>query len=110
MNYFLEPNNFFFILIENIFFRNSTFNIHMRSLLQKNIILISIHFFRYSVSDDNALHIKKLELEDSAMYQCLAVNEAGEKSAYTWLRVKSKYRLNILQFLDSNRLSKLNYI
>lgn len=84
----------------------------MRFLLKKNIILISIYFscFRYSVSDDNALHIKKLELEDSAMYQCLAVNEAGEKSAYTWLRVKSKYRLNILQFLDSNRLSKLNYI
>uniref|UniRef100_A0A1I8MGF2 Uncharacterized protein n=1 Tax=Musca domestica TaxID=7370 RepID=A0A1I8MGF2_MUSDO len=44
---------------------------------------------KYSIGEDNALHIKKLELEDSAMYQCLALNEAGEKSAYTWLRVKT---------------------
>lgn len=25
------------------------------------------------------------------MFQCLASNEAGEKSSYTWLKVKSKF-------------------
>lgn len=39
---------------------------------------------------DNTLIIKKLTLEDEGMFQCLATNEAGEKSAYTWLRVKSE--------------------
>ncbi|XP_046802357.1 protein sidekick isoform X3 [Lucilia cuprina] len=43
---------------------------------------------KFSLSDDNSLHIKRLAIDDSAMFQCLAVNEAGEKSAYTWLRVK----------------------
>lgn len=45
---------------------------------------------QYSVRDDNSLVIKKLTMDDSAMFQCLASNEAGEKSAYTWLKVKSK--------------------
>ncbi|XP_055684947.1 protein sidekick isoform X2 [Lutzomyia longipalpis] len=44
---------------------------------------------RYSVREDNALVIKKLTMDDSAMFQCLASNEAGEKSAYTWLKVKT---------------------
>ncbi|XP_046802367.1 protein sidekick isoform X13 [Lucilia cuprina] len=44
---------------------------------------------KFSLSDDNSLHIKRLAIDDSAMFQCLAVNEAGEKSAYTWLRVKT---------------------
>ncbi|XP_059222213.1 protein sidekick isoform X2 [Stomoxys calcitrans] len=55
----------------------------------KNAEPIDLKNEKYSLSEDNALHIKKLELADSAMYQCLAVNEAGEKSAYTWLRVKT---------------------
>jgi len=29
-------------------------------------------------------------MEDSGMFQCLAANEAGEDSVYTWLKVKSK--------------------
>lgn len=45
---------------------------------------------RYIVQEDNSLLIKKLSMDDSAMFQCLASNEAGEKSSYTWLRVKSK--------------------
>ncbi|XP_037028858.1 protein sidekick isoform X5 [Bradysia coprophila] len=44
---------------------------------------------RYSVRDDNALVIKKLSMDDSAMFQCLASNDAGEKSSYTWLKVKT---------------------
>ncbi|XP_073831586.1 sidekick cell adhesion molecule isoform X15 [Musca autumnalis] len=55
----------------------------------RNAEPIDLNNEKYSIAEDNALHIKKLELEDSAMYQCLAVNEAGEKSAYTWLRVKT---------------------
>ncbi|XP_062537067.1 protein sidekick isoform X3 [Armigeres subalbatus] len=44
---------------------------------------------RYTVLDDHSLVIKKLSMEDSAMFQCLASNEAGEKSSYTWLKVKN---------------------
>ncbi|XP_053678622.1 protein sidekick [Anopheles nili] len=44
---------------------------------------------RYSVQDDNSLEIYKLGMSDTAMFQCLASNEAGEKSAYTWLKVKT---------------------
>jgi hypothetical protein len=29
-------------------------------------------------------------MQDSGMFQCVADNEAGESSTYTWLRVKSK--------------------
>jgi len=47
---------------------------------------------RYSLNTDNTLVIKKLILDDAAMFQCLAINEAGENSASTWLRVKSKSR------------------
>ncbi|XP_032295843.1 protein sidekick isoform X7 [Drosophila virilis] len=43
----------------------------------------------YTLKADNTLIIKKLTLEDEGMFQCLASNEAGEKSAYTWLRVKT---------------------
>lgn len=45
---------------------------------------------RYVVQEDNSLVIKKLSMDDSAMFQCLASNEAGEKTSYTWLKVKSK--------------------
>ncbi|XP_050742501.1 protein sidekick isoform X6 [Drosophila biarmipes] len=44
---------------------------------------------RYSLNTDNTLVIKKLILDDAAMFQCLAINEAGENSASTWLRVKT---------------------
>ncbi|XP_055298306.1 protein sidekick isoform X12 [Sitodiplosis mosellana] len=44
---------------------------------------------RYIVQEDNSLVIKKLSMDDSAMFQCLASNDAGEKSSYTWLRVKT---------------------
>ncbi|XP_043661413.1 protein sidekick isoform X6 [Drosophila teissieri] len=44
---------------------------------------------RYTLSTDNTLVIKKLILDDAAMFQCLAINEAGENSASTWLRVKT---------------------
>ena len=47
-------------------------------------------FFRYSVIEDGSLVIRKLRMEDSGMFQCLATNEAGEDSVYTWLKVKSK--------------------
>ncbi|XP_030078898.1 protein sidekick isoform X11 [Drosophila hydei] len=43
----------------------------------------------YTLKADNTLIIKKLTLDDEGMFQCLATNEAGEKSAYTWLRVKT---------------------
>ena len=52
---------------------------------------LNLHlFFRYSVIEDGSLVIKKLRMEDSGMFQCLAANEAGEESVYTWLKVKSK--------------------
>ncbi|XP_050075210.1 protein sidekick [Anopheles maculipalpis] len=44
---------------------------------------------RYTVQDDNSLEIYRLGMDDTAMFQCLASNEAGEKSAYTWLKVKT---------------------
>lgn len=34
--------------------------------------------------------IKKLNIEDSGMFQCEAENEAGSDSISTWLKVKSK--------------------
>ncbi|XP_030377973.1 protein sidekick [Scaptodrosophila lebanonensis] len=43
----------------------------------------------YALNADNTLVIKKLTLDDAAMFQCLATNEVGERSAYTWLRVKT---------------------
>ncbi|XP_067641974.1 protein sidekick isoform X2 [Eurosta solidaginis] len=55
----------------------------------KNAEPIVTHDEKYSMQDDNSLIIKRLTPKDAAMFQCLASNEAGEKSAYTWLRVKS---------------------
>ncbi|XP_063224987.1 protein sidekick isoform X2 [Bacillus rossius redtenbacheri] len=43
---------------------------------------------RFSVAEDGSLEIKSLRMEDSGMFQCLAANEAGEGSIYTWLKVK----------------------
>ncbi|KAL0272261.1 UNVERIFIED_CONTAM: hypothetical protein PYX00_005306 [Menopon gallinae] len=44
---------------------------------------------QYTVEEDGSLTIKKLKIEDMGMFQCLAVNEAGEDSTYTWLKVKT---------------------
>lgn len=46
----------------------------------------------YRKRNDNTLVIEKVSLDDSGVFQCLASNEAGEKSAYAWIRVKSKFR------------------
>lgn len=43
------------------------------------------------MEEDGSLVIKKLSMDDSGMFQCLAMNEAGEASVYTWLKAKSKY-------------------
>jgi protein sidekick len=45
---------------------------------------------QYWMKDDNTLVIKKVSSSDSAMFQCLAANEAGEKSIYAWIKVKSE--------------------
>lgn len=47
-------------------------------------------FCRYTVEEDGTLVIKKLNIEDSGMFQCEAENEAGSDSISTWLKVKSK--------------------
>ncbi|XP_033229948.1 protein sidekick isoform X4 [Belonocnema kinseyi] len=44
---------------------------------------------RYHLEEDGSLTIKKLTMEDSGMFQCLASNEAGEASSYTWIRAKT---------------------
>ncbi|XP_014223021.1 protein sidekick isoform X2 [Trichogramma pretiosum] len=45
---------------------------------------------RYSMQEDGSLVIKKLKMEDSGMFQCLALNDAGEASSYTWLKAKKR--------------------
>nr|XP_018910641.1 PREDICTED: protein sidekick isoform X1 [Bemisia tabaci] len=44
---------------------------------------------RYTIEEDGALVIKKLRMEDSGMFQCVASNEAGSESINTWLKVKT---------------------
>ncbi|XP_029040612.1 protein sidekick isoform X4 [Osmia bicornis bicornis] len=44
---------------------------------------------RYAMEEDGSLTIKKLTMDDSGMFQCLAANEAGEASSYTWLKAKT---------------------
>ena len=47
---------------------------------------------RFSVlKNNNSLYISYMRQEDSGMFQCLASNEAGDVTAYTRLRVKSKF-------------------
>lgn len=48
-------------------------------------------YHRYTVEEDGTLVIKKLNIEDSGMFQCEAENEAGSDSISTWLKVKSKF-------------------
>lgn len=45
---------------------------------------------RYFVAEDGSLKIQKLAMEDGGMFQCVASNSAGQATAYTWLKVKSK--------------------
>ncbi|XP_039313553.1 protein sidekick isoform X8 [Solenopsis invicta] len=47
---------------------------------------------RYVIEEDGSLTIKKLTMDDSGMFQCLASNEAGESSSYTWLKAKKGLR------------------
>ncbi|XP_055601340.1 protein sidekick isoform X2 [Uranotaenia lowii] len=54
----------------------------------RNAEALDLSTDRYTVMEDHSLVIKRLSMEDSAMFQCLASNEAGEKSSYTWLKVK----------------------
>lgn len=53
----------------------------------KNADALDLSSEKYKVQEDNSLLIKKIDA--SAMFQCLASNSAGEKSSYTWVRVKS---------------------
>lgn len=57
----------------------------------RNAEAVTMSGERYTLREDNALVIRRLTMEDSAMFQCLASNDAGERSSYTWLKVKSKY-------------------
>lgn len=49
---------------------------------------------RYSVEEDRSLVIKGLKIEDVGIFQCIAANDAGEASIYTWLKVKSMSNLH----------------
>ncbi|XP_047493701.1 protein sidekick-like isoform X3 [Penaeus chinensis] len=44
---------------------------------------------RYRVLLNGSLAISSVQVNDTGMFQCLASNEAGEASAYTWLKVKT---------------------
>ncbi|XP_045518694.1 protein sidekick isoform X1 [Pieris brassicae] len=44
---------------------------------------------RYRVEVDRSLVINDLKMEDMGIYQCIASNEAGESSIYTWLKIKT---------------------
>lgn len=44
---------------------------------------------RYRVEVDRSLVISNLNMEDMGIYQCIASNEAGESSIYTWLKIKT---------------------
>jgi hypothetical protein len=41
------------------------------------------------------LTVHYLRAQDAGMHQCWAANSAGEANAYTWLRVKSKWEVEI---------------
>ncbi|KAK3912682.1 Protein sidekick [Frankliniella fusca] len=44
---------------------------------------------RYIMEVDGSLVVKKVQMEDSGMFQCFASNGAGEDSVSLWLRVKT---------------------
>lgn len=61
----------------------------------RNAEAIDLSVSGYKKRNDNTLVIGKVSLDDSGVFQCLASNEAGEKSSYAWIRVKSKYLINV---------------
>lgn len=56
----------------------------------RNAEEIELYGSEYRMNDDNTLVIHKVSLRDSAMFQCLAINDAGETSSDMWIRVKSE--------------------
>jgi protein sidekick len=58
----------------------------------RNAEEIDLSSNQYWKNDENSLVINKVNLNDSAVFQCLAYNEAGEKSSYNWIRVKSEFK------------------
>lgn len=57
----------------------------------RNAEAIDLSHNIYKKRNDNTLVIEKVSLDDSGVFQCLASNEAGEKSSYSWIRVKSEF-------------------
>ena len=57
----------------------------------RNAEAIDLSMNIYRKRNDNTLVIEKVSLDDSGVFQCLASNEAGEKSSYAWIKVKSEY-------------------
>lgn len=55
----------------------------------RNADAIDLSMNVYKKKIDNTLVIEKIGLADSGVFQCLASNEAGEKSSYAWIKVKS---------------------
>lgn len=56
----------------------------------RNAEAIDLSMNIYKKRNDNTLVIEQVGLDDSGVFQCLASNEAGEKSLYAWIKVKSK--------------------
>jgi protein sidekick len=54
---------------------------------------IDLSTSQYYKKDESTLVIQRVNLNDSAMFQCLASNEAGEKSSSVWVKVKSTYTI-----------------
>ncbi|KAK8382212.1 hypothetical protein O3P69_015266 [Scylla paramamosain] len=51
----------------------------------------TLHDNRYRVLLNGSLAISGVQVNDTGMYQCLASSDAGETSAYTWLKVKTRW-------------------
>lgn len=47
------------------------------------------HHSRYFIEEGGTLVIKKLNIEDSGLFQCIASNDAGSDFLVTWLKVKA---------------------
>ena len=59
--------------------------------------LENIGAVRYNILENGSLLINYMRREDSGMFQCSVQNSAGYTTGYTWLRVKSKFRLDMLR-------------
>ncbi len=80
-----------FAILECVWDRFSPFPSQKKMLLNIKIIFFVI-LNRYKVHDDNSLVIEKVGIDDSAIFQCHAINEVGEETAHTWIKVKSEYK------------------